>query len=384
MFDNSYFMNIAPEPANAMGMCRLVVELDGETVKRVDPHIGFSHRGIEKIIENRNILQSLVYVDKINRLTPFLCCHAFVLSVEKLLAVNIPKRASYIRVMLVETARILSHLRAISNLALETGSRLVGAIVAKETGHIIDLLDEICQHSAFSVFIRPGGVKNDIAPQSREMLFDWLTKELPSVLSEIEDLLTENGIFKSRTQGIGVIDAQDALAAGFSGVNLRSCGVSWDIRVHEPYEIYNEISFDIPLKTQGDCYARYLMRIFEIYQSMTIIRQILDSLPEGEIISEQFHISDRNDLSELSRRFDLYAKGMTLPAGEVYVPTESAMGEFGMYLVSEGRETPYRCHFRSAGFSVMQALDMIMAGCDLADVRVILSSLDVLTTETDR
>lgn len=385
MFEDGSFMNIAPEPAAGIGMCRLVAQLDGETVRRIDPHIGFSHRGIEKLMEEQNLLQGLVLADKLNRPAPFSCVHSFVLAAEKLLGVSAPRRAACIRVMLAETGRILSHLRATANLAADTGTDIVYPVARKASERIYALLDEVCLSCPLSVYIRPGGVKHDIAPQSAELIFYWLTKELPPVLTEIEDLLTENRIFKSRTVGIGVIEAQDAVSSGFSGVNLRACGVRWDLRISEPYEVYDALSFDMPLKTQGDCYARYLLRIFEIYQSMSIIRQILDVLPEGDVILPDFSINDDPDsLTELSRRFELYGAGTVIPAGEVYAATESPLGEFGVFLVSNGTQRPYRCHFRSAGFPVMQALDKLTAGCDLADVRVILSSLNLITTETDR
>ncbi len=384
-FEDSYFMNIAPEPAAGIGMCRLVVQLDGEKVCRIDPHIGFSHRGMEKLIEEHHLLQNLVFIDKLNRQAPFSCVHAFVLAAEKLLNVKVPKRASYIRVILSEIGRILSHLRATANLAAETGTDVVYPVVRKTFASAYELIDRVCQFCPVSTFIRPGGVKNDIAPQSEELIFDWLTKQLPLVLTEIEELLTENRIFKSRTEGIGMIDPQSAVSAGFSGVNLRACGIQWDLRICEPYEIYNELSFDMPLKTQGDCYARYLLRIFEIYQSMSLIRQILESMPEGDVLASDFSIKeDPDSLTELSRRFEFYGKGIVLPAGEVYAATESPLGEFGVFLVSQGGEKPYRCHFRSAGFPVIQALDKLTAGYDLADVRVILSSLNIITTETDR
>lgn len=385
MLEDSYFMNIAPEPAAGIGICRLVAQLEGERVRRIDPHIGFSHRGVEKLMESRNLLQGLVFVDKLNRSAPFSCVHSFVLAAERLLGVSVPERASYIRVMLAETGRILSHLRATANLAADTGTDIVYPVVRKASGQIYALLDEACSSCPLSVYVRPGGVKHDIAPQSGELFFNWLTKDLPPLLTEIEDLLTENRIFKSRTDGIGAIEAQDALAAGFSGVNLRACGVERDLRISEPYEIYDALSFDMPLKTKGDCYARYLLRIFEIYQSMSIIRQILEDLPAGEVVSPDFDIKDDPDsLTELSRRFELYGAGTAVPAGEVYAATESPLGEFGVFLVSDGTERPYRCHFRSAGFPVIQALDKLTAGCDLSDVRVILSSLNVITTETDR
>ncbi len=385
MFEDSYFMNIAPEPASGIGMCRLVVQLDGEKVCRVDPHVGFSHRGIEKLLERRNLLQGLVVTDKLNRSAPFSCAHSFVLAAENLMGICVPRRASFIRVMLAETGRILSHLRATANLAADTGTDVVYPLVRKMSERIYAILDEVCLSCPLCVFIRPGGVKHDISPQSGELIFHWLTKELPPVLSEIEDLLTENRIFKSRTVGVGVIEAQEAVSAGFSGVNLRACGINRDLRIAEPYEIYDTLSFDIPLKTQGDCYARYLLRIFEIYQSMSLIRQILEMMPAGDILLPEFMMQDDPDsLTELSRRFSVYGNGMPIPSGEVYTAVESPLGEFGVFMISNGKETPFRCHFRSAGFPVMQALDKLTAGYDLADVRAILSSLNIITTEIDR
>ena len=381
----SYFMNIAPEPAAGIGMCRLVAQLDGEKVCRIDPHIGFSHRGIEKLMEEHNLLQGLVFTDKLNRSAPFSCVHSLVLAAEKLLGVKAPKRAECIRVILAETGRILSHLRATANLAADTGTDIVYPVVRKACQQAYALLDTVCVSCPPAVFIRPGGIKNDIAPQPKELIFNWLTKELPPVLIEIEELLTENRIFKSRTVGIGVIGEQDAVAAGFSGVNLRACGVKWDLRISEPYEIYDSLSFDMPVNPEGDCYARYLLRIFEIYQSMSIIRQILEMLPDGDVLLPDFCMGEKADsLTALSRRFELYGTGTALSAGEVYAATESPLGEFGVFLISDGSEKPYRCHFRSAGFPVMQALDLLTKGYDLADVRVILSSLNILTTETDR
>ena len=381
----SYFMNIAPEPAAGIGMCRLVAQLDGEKVCRIDPHIGFSHRGIEKLMEEHNLLQGLVFTDKLNRSAPFSCVHSLVLAAEKLLGVKAPKRAECIRVILAETGRILSHLRATANLAADTGTDIVYPVVRKACQQAYALLDTVCVSCPPAVFIRPGGIKNDIAPQSKELIFNWLTKELPPVLIEIEELLTENRIFKSRTVGIGVIGEQDAVAAGFSGVNLRACGVKWDLRISEPYEIYDSLSFDMPVNPEGDCYARYLLRIFEIYQSMSIIRQILEMLTVRDVLLRDCCRGEKADtLTALSRRFELYGTGTALSAGEVYAATESPLGEFGVFLISDGSEKPYRCHFRSAGFPVMQALDLLTKGYDLADVRVILSSLNILTTETDR
>ena len=384
MFENSYFMNIAPMPAVGMGMGRLIVRLDGETVCQTDPHIGFSHRGIEKCMEEATVYQGLIFTDKLNRSAPFSCSYAFVRAVENLLGITIPQRAAFIRVILAETGRILSHLRATANLAAETGTDMVYPLVNRTTSKIYALIKELCADCPVGIYIRPGGVAGDISVKAGELLLRCLSEALPSVLSEIEDLLTENRIFKSRTVGIGVTDASFATAAGFSGVNLRACGVKWDLRTAEPYEAYDQVSFDIPVKTEGDCYSRYLLRIFEIYQSVSIIRQLLEKMPEGEVILPEFSTEKKASLTALSRHFEMYGKGMILPIGEVYAAVESPLGEFGAILVSDGTEKPYRCHFRSAGFPVIQALDALTAQCDLADVRVIVASLNIITTETDR
>lgn len=378
------FANIAPEPSAGIGMCRLVAQLDGEKVRRIDPHIGFSHRGVEKLAEGGTLLQGLVLADKLNRSAPFSCTHALALAAERLTGATVPERAVAVRMILAETGRILSHLRATANLAADAGTDVVEPLARQASERIGAMLDVICRGCPAAVFVRAGGIANDVAPQTPEILFRWLTRELPPVLSEIEDLLTENAVFKSRTVGVGAIDAADALAAGFSGVNLRACGVDWDIRKKEPYEAYAAVPFEIPLKTQGDCYARYLLRLFEIYQSMAIIRHVSEHLPAGEVIDPDFDIGADGGLTELSRRFELYGNGMKTPAGEVYAATESPSGEFGVFLVSDGGARPYRCRFRSAGFPVMQALNRMTEGCDLADVRVILGSLAVQTTEVDR
>lgn len=384
MFEDSYFMNIGPSPAVGTGMGRLVVRLDGETVCRTDPHIGFSHRGIEKCMEKATVLQGMLFTDKLNRSAPFSCSHAFVRAVEMLLGIEIPRRAAFVRVVLAEMGRILSHLRATANLAAETGTDMVYPLVNRATAKICALIDELCAGCQSGIYIRPGGVAKDISAKAPEHIQDWFSKAFPSVLSEIEDLLTENRIFKSRTVGIGMTDASFATAAGFSGVNLRACGIRWDLRTAEPYEAYDQASFDIPVKTEGDCYSRYLLRIFEIYQSVSIIRQLLEKMPAGEVMLPEFLTKKKDSLTELSRHFELYGRGMTLPTGEVYAAVESPLGEFGVFLVSDGTEKPYRCHFRSAGFPVMQALDALTAQYDLADVRVIVASLNIVSTETDR
>lgn len=384
VFDDSYFINIGPSPSIGIGMGRLIVRLDGETVVRTDPHIGFSHRGIEKCIEQVVPLKGLVYTDKLNRSAPFSCSYAFVRALEKSEGIVVPQRAAYIRVILAEAGRILSHLRATANLAAETGTDMIYPLVLKAGAKIGSLINEICGGCPNGIYIRQGGVANDVFVEALERFSVWLTKEFPSVLTEIEDLLTENRIFKSRTVGIGQTDASFAVSAGFSGVNLRACGVKWDLRSNEPYDAYKNVDLDISVRSEGDAYSRYLLRIFEIRQSVSIIVKLSGTLPEGDIIHPDFAVSKPDTLTEAGRFFERYGKGRALPRGETYAAVESPLGEFGVFLVSDGTEKPYRCHFRSAGFPVVQVLDTLTAGYDLADVRVIIASLNIITTETDR
>ena len=383
MIEAGSYMNIAPEPAAGVGMCRLVARTDGETVLRVDPHIGFSHRGIEKLIERKNLLQGVVLVEKLNASAPYSCAHAFVLAAEKLIGANVPERASFIRAAMAEIGRAASHLRSIADLASETGTDAVRPVARRAAALIEKTADALCRGCPSAIFIRVGGVGNDWRDDYADLLEKLLTVDLPPLLNEIEDLLTENAVFKSRTVGVGVLDAQTAVSCGFTGVNLRACGEKWDLRANEPYEVYGRLPFDVPLKTQGDCYARYLLRVFEIYQSMALIRKIADVLPSGETIDPEYDVAGTG-LTALSRRYDFYGKGIDIPAGEAYAAVESPSGEFGVFMVGDGTPYPYRCHFRSAGFPVAQALDRLTAGADLADVRVILASLDIKTTEVDR
>ncbi len=383
MIDAGGFMNIAPEPAAGIGMCRLVAQTDGETVRRVDPHVGFSHRGIEKLVEEKNLIQGAVLVEKLNAAAPYSCAHAFVLAAERLIGATVPKRASFIRTAMAEAGRVMSHLRAIADLAAETGTEAVRPVARRAAALIRNAADALCGGCPPAAFIRVGGVRNDWRDDYAAVWEKLLTVDLPPLLTEIEDLLTENAVFKSRTVGVGVVDAATAVARGFTGVNLRACGEKRDLRADEPYEAYAGLPFDVPLKTRGDSYARYLLRVFEIYQSMALIRKIAEILPVGETIDPEYDVAGTG-LTALSRRYGFYGRGIDIPAGEVYAAVESPSGEFGVFMVGDGSPKPYRCHFRSAGFSVMQALDGLVAGADLADARVILASLDIKTTEVDR
>lgn len=386
--ETGYFMNIAPEPATGSGIFRLVAQLDGEVVRRADAHIGFSHRGIEKLMEGENGLQGLFFCSMLCRPIPFAGEHAFVLAAERLLGIRPPERAEYIRMLAAELARILSHLKSTADLADDTGTEIVRPIAARASRRIYALIARMCGASFPAAFFRIGGVRNDIPASLPDELFRWLTKEMPAVLHEIEELLTENRIFKARTVGIGVFNAEQALEAGFSGVNLRASGVAWDLRRTQPYDAYDREPPEVSVGKKGDCYTRFRLRIYEIYHALDLIRRVISAMPEGAVMLPEYDVPPRGDsrttAESVIRRFKLYADGTRLPAGEVYAATESPFGEAGVYLVSDGSAVPYRCHFRSAGFPHVQAAKELLKGCELADVRPILTSLNFLMTEVDR
>lgn len=386
-FNGNYFMNVGPVPATGAGIFRLVAEMNGEKIIRIDPHIGFSHRGIEKLMEQQNCFQGLFFCDRLFRDIPFVSEYSYVLAAERLLGITPPERGMHIRVLLAELSRIISHLKSISNLAEDTGTEIVHPIAFSAAKDIYGFFQQITGVALPSAFFRVGGVQSDIPAALPEAILSWIDREFQPVLYEIEGLLTENRIFKSRTVGIGVFDDKEALAAGFSGINLRASGVDWDLRRQESYDVYGKYKFEVPIGKNGDSYTRYLLKVHEIYQSISLIRQILSSLPEGAVLAPELmtEIKEKDHSVEATiHRFELFSKGLKLPEGEVYAATESPLGEFGVYLLSHGEEKPYRCHFRSAGFPHLQALGRLVKGLSLSDVRPILSSLNIVMTEVDR
>jgi len=374
------FVNIAPEPATGMGICRLVAQLDGEKVTRLDANIGFSHRGIEKILERVNTAQAPVWCDKLSRNVPFSGGYAFVLAAEKLAKIEVPERAGQIRTLLSEIARVSALLTMTGNLARDTGNSTAGAIAAKACQRMDALLQAIVQ-TPFCTYFRVGGVAHDLADGFAQRTASWAADGILPVLAELKRLI-DNGIFRSRTQGVGSIGLSEATAAGLTGDNARACGIKRDVRVDEPYDAYGAVKPDVPVQKAGDCYARFKSRIDGIYQSLDIINRLLPQFADGEI--NAFKRSETTTLTGLSAHFEAMVYGLPLPEGEVYAAVETPFGESGVYLVGDGSPIPYRCHFRSAGFPVMQVLPKIAVGADLLDVRTIVSSLGVVMTEVDR
>lgn len=376
---DSSFINIAPEPATGMGICRLVAQLDGENVVRLDSHIGFSHRGIEKLLESVNTTQALAYCGKLCRSVPFAGGHAFVLAAEKLAGIEVPKRAKQIRTLLSEIARVSALLTMTGNLARDTGNASAGAIAAAASLRATALCRAVAGFP-FDTYFRVGGVAVDVRDGFSESVKAWLS-EMPAVLDELKRLI-DNGIFRSRTQKIGCIETDDALAAGLTGDNARASGVKRDIRTDEPYDACADLEFGVPVSKDGDCYARYQTRIAGIYQSLSLIAQLLPQFSAGEI--NAFKQPETATLTGLSTHFENVVNGLPLPEGGVYAAIESPFGETGVYLQGDGSPVPYRCHIRSAGFAAMQTLSKIAVGAVLVDIRPIVSSLGVLMTEVDR
>ena len=386
-FEDAFFMNIAPVPSFEGGMCRIVAGLDGERIVRADPHIGFMHKGLEKLAETTGVLQGACLCGRLNYAFPCVCEYPYVLAVEKLAGIRIPERAAYIRALCAELSRIASHFRALARCAADCGAS-AGLRVADDVSEaLFFFFSRLCGSARPSAFFRPGGVRNDLPRGLGDKIAFWIEKRLPARVRDIERLTVRNRIFKSRTRGIGTVGGEDAEAAGFSGVNLRASGRAFDLRRAEPYDAYKNLEFDVPVGTAGDAYTRCVLRVMEIRQSAALALQALSKMPAGEVLAPEMRLSvDRGDgsVEAEASRFKLLSDGFPLPEGEVCVATEAPWGELGVYLVSDGSSVPYRCRFRSAGFPHLQAAARILEGASLSDVGPVLSSLDIIMTEVDR
>lgn len=382
-------INFGPQHSSVQGALRMVLEVDEELVERVDPHIGFLHRGVEKLIEHRTYTQAIPYFDRLDYVSPISQEHAFALAVEKLLDIEVPLRARHIRVMFSELTRILNHLLNIS-----TCAACVGAVAPTFAGFdgrekIMEFFERTTGARMNVNYICPGGVRYDLPDGLMDDILKY-AEGLPQFISDVEELLTENRIFKSRTVDIGAVQRKHALAWGFSGPMLRASGVPWDLRKSQPYEIYDSLDFDIPVGTTGDCYARYLVRVEEMRQSGKIIKQCIDAMPLGHVIVDDHEVAPplraeiRISEKSFNRHLKFYSEGYEVPAGETYTAVESPKGEFGVYLVSDGTNKPYRCHARSAGFAHLQAADSMCKGHALEDVGTIVGSMDLVLGEVDR
>ena len=412
----NYTMNFGPQHPAAHGVLRLVLELDGEVIQRADPHIGLLHRATEKLAETRTYLQTVPYMDRLDYVSMMCNEHAYVMAIEKLVGVDVPLRAQYIRVMFDEITRLLNHLLWLGGHALDVGAMTVFLYAFREREDLMDMYEAVSGARMHAAYYRPGGVYRDLpdrmpqyAPTTvrspakvRELnenrqgsLLDFIedfTRRFPQYVDDYETLLTENRIWKQRTVGIGVVTPERAHALGFTGPMLRGSGVEWDLRKKQPYEVYDKLEFDIPVGTNGDCYDRYLVRIHEMRESNRIIKQCVDWLRTnpGPVITSNHKVAPpsrvemKESMEELIHHFKLFSEGMFVPPGETYAAIEHPKGEFGIYLVSDGANKPWRVKIRAPGFAHLSAMDEMARGHMIADVVAIIGTMDIVFGEIDR
>jgi len=387
--DRNITINFGPQHPAAHGVLRLVMDLDGEIVTRVDPHIGLLHRGTEKLIEHKTYLQAIGYFDRLDYVAPMNQEHAFCLAMERLLGLEVPRRGQFIRVLYNEIGRILNHLLQVTTQAMDCGALTPPLWGFEEREKLMVFYERASGSRMHAKYFRPGGVHQDLTPELVADIYEW-TNHFPKVLDDIEGLLTENRIFKQRNVDIGVVSRADAEAWGMSGVMLRSTGVAWDLRRAQPYEVYSELDFQIPVGKNGDNYDRYLMRVMEMRQATKIMRQCIEKMPAGPVVTENHKVVPprrgemKRSMEALIHHFKLYTEGFHVPAGEVYAAVEAPKGEFGVYLVADGSNKPYKCKIRAPSYAHLQAMDFICKGHMLADVSAVLGSLDVVFGEVDR
>ena len=382
-------LNFGPQHPAAHGVLRLVLDLDGEIVTRVDPHIGLLHRGTEKLIEHKTYLQNIGYFDRLDYVAPMNQEHAFVLAIEKLIGLEVPKRGQYIRVLFCEIGRLMNHILNVTFQALDVGALTPSLWGMESRETMLSFYERVSGSRMHAKYFRPGGVHQDLPPGLADDIHKYC-EGLLKLLDDIDGLLIENRIFKQRNVDIGVINRADAEMWGFSGVMLRSAGVAWDLRRAQPYECYNELDFQIPIGRNGDCYDRYVMRMEEMRQSVKIMKQCIEKMPSGPISSTDNKVVPpkraemKSSMEALIHHFKLYTEGFHVPEGEAYAAVEAPKGEFGVYLVSDGSNKPYRCKIRAPSFVHLQAMDYMNKGHMLADVSAVLGSLDIVFGEVDR
>jgi NADH-quinone oxidoreductase subunit D len=412
----NYTMNFGPQHPAAHGVLRLVLELDGEVIQRADPHIGLLHRATEKLAETRTFIQSVPYMDRLDYVSMMSNEHAYVMAIEKLVGVDVPVRAQYIRVMFDEVTRVLNHLMWIGAHALDVGAMTVFLYAFREREDLMDMYEAVSGARMHAAYYRPGGVYRDLpermpqylessvrtASKVRELndnrqgsLLDFIedfTNRFPGYVDDYETLLTDNRIWKQRTVGIGVVTPERAQALGFTGPMLRGSGIAWDLRRKQPYEVYDQLDFDIPLGTNGDCYDRYLCRVHEMRESTRIIQQCVKWLRAnpGPVITANHKVAPpsreemKQNMEELIHHFKLFSEGMHVPPGEVYAAVEHPKGEFGIFLMSDGANKPWRLKIRAAGFPHLAAMDEMARGHMIADVVAIIGTMDIVFGEIDR
>jgi NADH-quinone oxidoreductase subunit D len=389
--DQKFSINFGPQHPAAHGVLRLLLDLDGEVVERVDPHIGLLHRGTEKLMEARTYLQNIPYFDRLDYVAPMNQEHAFCLAIEKLMKIQVPERASLIRVLFCEIGRLLNHILNVTTQALDVGALTPPFWGFELREPLMIFYERACGARLHANYFRPGGVHQDLPPALIQDIDDWCDFFRP-YLDDLEGLITNNRIFKQRNVNVGVVTREEAIACSFSGVMVRGSGIAWDLRRNQPYERYDEFEFDIPLGVHGDCYDRYLCRIEEMRQSLHIMKQCCERLRKtpGPVLVADNKVTPprraemKTSMEALIHHFKLYTEGFHTPPGEVYACVEAPKGEFGVYLVSDGTNKPYRCKIRAPGFPHLAAMDWLNRGHMLADVAAVLGSLDIVFGEIDR
>mgnify|MGYP001408018625 CR=1 FL=1 len=390
--ERNFTINFGPQHPAAHGVLRLVLELDGEVVERVDPHIGLLHRGTEKLIEYKTYLQAIPYFDRLDYVAPMNQEHAFCLAAEKLLGVEVPRRAQHIRVLFCEIGRVLSHLLNVTTQAMDVGALTPPLWGFEEREKLMVIYERASGSRMHAAYFRVGGVHQDL-PDALINDIDAWCDQFPEKLADIETLITENRIFKQRNVDIGVVSLEEAFQWGFTGVMVRGSGAAWDLRKSQPYETYAEYEFDIPIGKNGDCWDRYLIRVEEMKQSVSIMKQAIAKIRAegpGPVMTTDGKVAPprrakmKQSMEALIHHFKLYTEGFHVPEGEVYAAVEAPKGEFGVYLVSDGSNKPYRCKIRAPGYAHLQAMDWMCRGHMLADVSAIIGSLDIVFGEIDR
>ena len=385
----NFTINFGPQHPAAHGVLRLVLDLDGEVVERADPHIGLLHRGTEKLIEYKTYMQALPYFDRLDYVSMMAQEQTYSLAVEKLLSCRVPLRGQYIRVLFAEITRILNHLLAVGCHAMDVGATTPMLWAFEEREKLMEFYERVSGARLHAAYIRPGGVSQDLPLGLLDDIY-MFSEQFSTRVDEMEELLTGNRIWKQRLVDIGVVSAKDAKDWGFSGVMLRGSGVSWDLRKTQPYDVYSSIDFDVPVGTNGDCFDRYLIRIEEMRQSLRIISQCINTIPEGPVKSSDAKIVTpsrsqvKNSMESLIHHFKLHTEGFSVPSGETYSATEAPKGEFGVFLISNGSNKPYRCNIKAPGFNHLQALDFMSKGHLVADVVTIIGTQDIVFGEVDR
>mgnify|MGYP003335996744 FL=1 len=382
-------LNFGPQHPAAHGVLRLILELDGEVVEKADPHIGLLHRGTEKLIEHKTYLQAVPYFDRLDYVAPMNQEHAFALAVEKILNLEVPIRGQFIRVIFCEIGRILSHILNVTTQAMDVGALTPTLWGFEEREKLMGFYERVSGSRLHANYFRPGGVHQDL-PRGLDEDIAKFCAEFPKIIDDLETLLTDNRIFKQRNVDIGIVSKQDALDYSFSGVMLRGSGVAWDLRKSQPYDCYDQLEFKIPIGKNGDCYDRYLCRIEEMRQSVDIINQCLVKLPKGPVKTQDAKVTPppkkelKNSMEALIHHFKLFTEGYRVDKDEIYTAVEAPKGEFGVYLISDGSNKPYKCKIKAPGFSHLQAMDYLIKGHMLADVPAVLGSMDIVFGEVDR